>query len=92
METTVRLELDGVIISNHGGKQIDVCQATINSLQTIAPLYKDKIKVMMDSGIRGGITFQGHLPLVLTSPLWAEASCTESPRWAIKEGITRSQF
>jgi len=54
MEVAERLGLDGVIISNHGGRQIDMGQSTINSLKKIAPLYKDKLTVMMDSGIRGG--------------------------------------
>ena len=54
VEKACELGLDGVIISNHGGRQVDVGQATIESLMTIAPLYRDKIKIMMDSGIRGG--------------------------------------
>lgn len=54
VEIAYRLGLDGVIISNHGGRQVDVGQATIDSLQSIAPMYKNKLKVMMDSGIRGG--------------------------------------
>ena len=54
LEMACQLGLDGVIVSNHGGRQVDVGQATIDSIKTIAPLYKDKITLMMDSGIRGG--------------------------------------
>ena len=54
VEKAYQLGLDGVIISNHGGRQVDVGQATIDSLKDIAPQYKDKLTVMMDSGIRGG--------------------------------------
>ena len=54
VEMACQLGLDGVIVSNHGGRQVDVGQATIDSIKTIAPLYKDKITLMMDSGIRGG--------------------------------------
>ena len=54
VEIAYRLGLDGVIISNHGGRQVDVGQATIDSLKSIAPIYKNKLKVIMDSGIRGG--------------------------------------
>ena len=54
VEKAYQLGLDGVIISNHGGRQVDVGQATIDSLKTISPLYKNKLTVMMDSGIRGG--------------------------------------
>ena len=54
VEKAHKLGLDGVIISNHGGRQVDVGQATVDSLKTILPIYKGKIKIMMDSGIRGG--------------------------------------
>ena len=54
VEIACQLGLDGVIVSNHGGRQVDVGQATIDSIKTIAPLYKDRITLMMDSGIRGG--------------------------------------
>ena len=54
VEMAIRLGLDGIIISNHGGRQVDIGQATITSLKNIVPKYKDKINIMMDSGIRGG--------------------------------------
>ena len=54
VEIAIRLGLDGIIISNHGGRQVDMGQATIKSLQDIVPKYHDQIKIMMDSGIRGG--------------------------------------
>ena len=54
IEKAYKLGIDGVIISNHGGRQVDVGQATVDSLKTIAPIYKGKLKIMMDSGIRGG--------------------------------------
>ena len=54
VKTAIQLGLDGIIVSNHGGRQVDMGQATITSLQTIVPKYKDQIKIMMDSGIRGG--------------------------------------
>ena len=54
VEIAIRLGLDGIIISNHGGRQVDMGQATITSLQDIAPKYHDQIKIMMDRGIRGG--------------------------------------
>ena len=53
-EKAIRLGLDGIIVSNHGGRQLDAGQATITPLRSIAPKYGDQIKVMMDSGIRSG--------------------------------------
>jgi L-lactate dehydrogenase (cytochrome) len=54
-ETAVQLGLDGIIISNHGGRQLDAAESSIHSLQKIIPAYKDKITVMMDSGIQSGV-------------------------------------
>lgn len=53
-EKAVKLGLDGIIVSNHGGRQLDAGQSTIEPLKVIAPKYNDKIKVMMDSGLRSG--------------------------------------
>ena len=53
-ERAVKLGLDGLIVSNHGGRQLDAGQSTIAPLQPIAEKFDDQIKVMMDSGIRSG--------------------------------------
>jgi L-lactate dehydrogenase (cytochrome) len=54
MEKAIGLGLDGVIISNHGGRQLDAGESTIRPLARIAEKYGDRIKVMMDSGLRSG--------------------------------------
>ena len=53
-EKAIRLGLDGIIVSNHGGRQLDHGQSTIEIMSTIAQKYKGQIKIMMDSGIRTG--------------------------------------
>lgn len=53
-DLAVRLGLDGIIISNHGGRQLDAGQSAIRSMAAIAKKYQGKIKIMMDSGIRSG--------------------------------------
>ena len=53
-EEAIRLGLDGIIVSNHGGRQLDAGQSTIKPLTTIAEKYGDQIEVFMDSGIRSG--------------------------------------
>lgn len=53
-EMAIQLGLDGIIVSNHGGRQIDAGESAIHSLIPIAKKYKNKIKIMMDSGIRSG--------------------------------------
>jgi L-lactate dehydrogenase (cytochrome) len=49
--TAVRLGLDGIIISNHGGRQLDHGQSSIEALRSIAPEFKGQIKIMIDSGM-----------------------------------------
>ena len=50
----IKLGADGIIVSNHGGRQLDAGESAIHSLGKIVKLYGDKITVMMDSGIRSG--------------------------------------
>ena len=54
VQKCIDLGIDGVIVSNHGGRQLDQGESAIESLQNLVPLYRDKIKLMMDSGIRTG--------------------------------------
>lgn len=54
-EQAIRLGLDGIIVSNHGGRQLDAGESTIKPLTSIAEKYGNQIEVMMDSGIRSGV-------------------------------------
>lgn len=54
MEASIRLGADGVIVSNHGGRQIDAGESTIKPLKGLANRYGNRIKVMIDSGLRSG--------------------------------------
>lgn len=53
-EKAIQLGLDGIIVSNHGGRQLDAGESSIKPLARIARDYGNKITVMMDSGIRSG--------------------------------------
>ena len=53
-ERAIRLGVDGIIVSNHGGRQLDAGESSIVSLRRIAAGYGDQLVVMMDSGIRSG--------------------------------------
>ncbi len=53
-EQAIRLGFDGIIVSNHGGRQLDAGESTIAPLTRIAQKYKDQITIMMDSGMRSG--------------------------------------
>jgi L-lactate dehydrogenase (cytochrome) len=53
-EQAIRLGFDGIIVSNHGGRQLDAGESSIAPLTRIAAKYKDQITIMMDSGMRSG--------------------------------------
>ncbi|MEP2281200.1 alpha-hydroxy acid oxidase [Maribacter sp.] len=53
-QDAIRMGFDGIIVSNHGGRQLDAAQSTINSLQEITAKYSNQIEIMMDSGLRSG--------------------------------------
>ena len=46
--------VDGIIVSNHGGRNMDSAAATIDMLPEIAEAVGDKATVILDSGVRRG--------------------------------------
>ncbi len=50
----VRRSLDGIVVSNHGGRQVDGALASLDALPTIAEAVGDDLAVLFDSGVRGG--------------------------------------
>lgn len=52
-QLAVELGADGIIVSNHGGRQLDAAESAITSLKKLVS-FKDQLTVMMDSGIRSG--------------------------------------
>lgn len=53
-EQAIKLGVDGVIVSNHGGRQLDAAESSIKSMKRIVASYGDRLIVLMDSGIRSG--------------------------------------
>jgi L-lactate dehydrogenase (cytochrome)/(S)-mandelate dehydrogenase len=45
---------DGVIVSNHGGRQLDQAPASLDVLPAVKEAVGDKLTVMLDSGVRRG--------------------------------------
>jgi lactate 2-monooxygenase len=46
--------IDGIVVSNHGGRQIDGAIASVDALPPVLDAVGDGITVMLDSGIRSG--------------------------------------
>eukprot|EP00062_Callorhinchus_milii_P000926 gi/632935505/ref/XP_007890323.1/ PREDICTED: hydroxyacid oxidase 2-like [Callorhinchus milii] len=53
-ELAVRHGVQGIIVSNHGGRQLDGVHATIEVLSEVVEAVKGRIEVYMDGGIRRG--------------------------------------
>ncbi len=46
--------IDGIVVSNHGGRQVDGAIATLHALPPIVAAVDGRIPVLLDSGIRSG--------------------------------------
>jgi L-lactate dehydrogenase (cytochrome) len=49
-----RRGIDGIVVSNHGGRQVDGAIASLHALPVIAEAAGDDLAILFDSGIRGG--------------------------------------
>lgn len=59
----VRFGADGIIVSNHGGRQLDGALSSARALPSIADAVKGQIKILADSGIRNGLDIVRMLAL-----------------------------
>ncbi|MFB2537694.1 MULTISPECIES: FMN-dependent L-lactate dehydrogenase LldD [unclassified Acinetobacter] len=51
----VRFGADGIVVSNHGGRQLDGVLSSARAMPAIADAVKGDIKILADSGIRSGL-------------------------------------
>ena len=49
-----RRGIDGIVVSNHGGRQVDGAVASLDALPAIAAAVGGDLAVLFDSGVRGG--------------------------------------
>jgi isopentenyl diphosphate isomerase/L-lactate dehydrogenase-like FMN-dependent dehydrogenase len=69
----------GVVVSNHGGRQLDGVAATIEALPAIVEAVDDRLEVLLDGGIRRGtdialaLALGARAVLAGRSPLWGLA-------------------
>jgi lactate 2-monooxygenase len=63
----VELGLDGLVVSNHGGRQIDGGIASLDALPAVVEAANGKIPVLFDSGVRGGADLLKALALGATA-------------------------
>jgi len=81
----------GIIVSNHGGRQLDSAPSTISVLSEIVEAVEDKVPVLLDSGIRRGtdifkaIAFGAKAVLTGRPVLWGLASTGEDGAFEVLE-------
>jgi L-lactate dehydrogenase (cytochrome) len=61
--TAVKLGADGIVVSNHGGRQLDGAQSSISALPAIADAVGSDTEVLFDGGIRTGADIMRALAL-----------------------------
>ncbi|KAJ5786791.1 uncharacterized protein N7503_012003 [Penicillium pulvis] len=75
----VKYGVDGIIVSNHGGRQLNSASSTIEALPEIAAAVKNSIPIILDGGVRTGesvfkaLALGADLILVGRPALWALA-------------------
>jgi L-lactate dehydrogenase (cytochrome) len=71
------LGADGIVVSNHGGRQLDGVPSTAQALPAIADAVRDRLTVLADSGVRSGLDVVRMLALgahgVLLGRAWVYA-------------------
>lgn len=65
----LRHGVDGLIVSNHGGRQLDGAIATLDALPSVCDAVAGRVPILIDGGIRGGADILKALALGATAVL-----------------------
>jgi L-lactate dehydrogenase (cytochrome)/(S)-mandelate dehydrogenase len=78
------LGVDGLIVSNHGGRQLDGAASSLDALPAIVAAIEDRVPVLIDGGIRRGsdvvkaIALGARAVLIARPQLWGLAVAGEA--------------
>lgn len=61
--------VDGIVVSNHGGRQLDSCLAALDALPEVVETVAGRVPVLMDGGVRRGTDVVKALALGATAVL-----------------------
>ena len=82
--TAVSVGADGIVVSNHGGRQLDGALSTAAALPAIADAVRSEITILADSGIRSGLDVIRMMALgahgVLLGRAWVYALAANGQR------------
>lgn len=75
--TAADMGVDALVVSNHGGRQLDATPASVSALPAVVEAAGERVEVLMDGGIRSGLDVVKALSLgaraVLIGRPWAWA-------------------
>jgi 4-hydroxymandelate oxidase len=84
----VRRGVDGIVVSNHGGRSLDSVPATVDVLPAIVAAVRGRIPVLIDGGVRRGMDVVKALALGATAVMVGRPYC-----WGLcvsgEEGVAR---
>jgi lactate 2-monooxygenase len=66
-EAAIGHGMDGIVVSNHGGRQVDGAIATMDALPSVAEAVAGRVPILLDSGIRSGADVLRALALGATA-------------------------
>lgn len=69
----VKFGADGIVVSNHGGRQLDGVLSSARALPAIADAVKGELAILADSGIRTGLDVVRMIALGADSVLLGRA-------------------
>lgn len=69
----VKFGADGIVVSNHGGRQLDGVLSSVRALPPIADAVKGELKILVDSGVRSGLDIARMIALGADSVLLGRA-------------------
>lgn len=78
----MRLGADGIVVSNHGGRQLDGAIPTARALPRVVDAVGDDLTVLADSGVRSGVDVIRLLALGAKGVLLGRAYIYARPRRA----------
>lgn len=96
-KSAVEHGVDGVIVSNHGGRQLDTAPATIEALPHVVDAVAGKIPVLVDGGVRRGtdvvkaLALGAQAVLIGRPILWGLATDGEDGAFRILE-LLKAEF
>jgi L-lactate dehydrogenase (cytochrome) len=85
--------VDGVIVSNHGGRQLDAVPSTARALPAVVDAVGNRVEVLVDGGVRSGLDVVKMVALGARAVLigrawaWAVAARGESGVRQMLDGI-----